>query len=131
MITKTYQAIGYQTYDMYVKIDGKITLISFRGGSLRPAINGTFQTSDPKLQGILANDSAKNITFKEIGTFDDEAEKEEATGELLNVEGVITVQGAREYLLANVPGATQASLPNKTAVLALAEANKIVFIDLK
>ncbi len=131
MITKTYQAIGYQTYDMYVMLEGQRALISFRGGSLRPPINGTFQTTDPKLQSALAKDTARDLTFQEIGSFDDEAKEDEATSDVTKVDGIITVQRAREYLISNIEGMTQGSLPNRTAVLAIAAQHKIVFTDLK
>lgn len=131
MITKTYQAIGYQTMDMYVDVNGKRVLITFRGGSLQPKINGTFQTSDPDLQKVLEKDTARDILFQEIGSFDDEATDTTKTSEETIVEGITTVQAAREWLLSNVPGVTQATLPNKTALLAFASQNKIVFKDLK
>jgi len=131
MITKTYQALHYQSYEMYVMFQGKRTLISFRGGSLRPPINGKFQTTDPVLQDILAKDSSNGISFKEISSFDDEAEPVIEKSDIKKAEGINTVQGARDYLLAKIDGLTQGSLPNKTAVMAIAEKYKIAFPDLK
>jgi len=131
MIQKTYQALRFQTYDMYVEVKGKRVLIPFRGGTLRPDIKGTFITSDPDLQKVLDNDTSNGLTFKEVNSFDDEAkpaDTEEPT--LIRAEGVKTVQEARDYVIANVPGMTANKLPNRTAVEAAALENHIVFPDL-
>jgi len=131
MITKTYQALNYQTYDMYVDLKGKRVLASFRGGSLKPPVNGTFQTSDPDLQAALEKDTSNGISFKEVSAFDDEEPIIETDVEETVVPEITTVQAARDYLVSHIDGLTAASLPNKTAVLAIAEKNKFVFPDLK
>jgi len=130
MITKTYQALNYQTYDMYVNLDGKSFLIPFRGGSLRPKINGTFQTSDPALQEVLQKDTSNGVSFKEINSFDDEEPIVKSDTDIIEVPGITTVAAAKDYLLSHIDGLSAASLPNKTAVLAIAEQNNYVFTDL-
>ena len=116
---------------MYALVDGKPVLISFKGGTLRPPINGTFSTSDLKLQDALAKDTSNGISFKEIGSFDDESTTMEAEATPgTSVTGIKTVQEARDYLVDNVENTTKSSLPNATAVLALAEKHFIVFPDL-
>jgi len=131
MITKTYQALKFQTYDMYTMVDGRRVLVAFRGGSLRPQINGTFQTSDPKLQEALKKDTSNGITFREIGSFDDEATVVEQEFEETTVPGITTVQAARDYILSHIEGLSASSMPNKTIVMAVAQQNKYVFPDLK
>lgn len=134
MIQKTYQALRYQTYDMYVELNGKRVLVPFRGGTLRPDIKGTYSTTDPEMQAVLAKDTSNGLTFKEIASFDDESgpedEKEASTDGVTEVTGITTFQGAKDYILANIEGMTPGKVPNKTAVRAIAAEYKIVFPDL-
>jgi hypothetical protein len=137
MIQKTYQALQYQTYDMYVKIGDKAVLVAFRGGTLRPDVKGTYVTTDPVMQAALDKDTSNGLTFKEIATFDDEADTVEELDEngknadgITEVSGITEVQAAKDYIIANVDGITASSVPNKTAVLAIAAQHKIVFTDL-
>jgi hypothetical protein len=141
---KTYQLIHYQSLDTYVSVNGKKVLIQFRGGSLKPKINGKFTSTDPDViaamdKGMLAPGAA----YRCIDTFTDDKpvsapknEEPQSTSEegpegFQKVEGITTIQMARDYLLKNIDGLVAAKLPNGNAIREQARIHKIEFTDLK
>ena len=53
---KTYQSIHFIELDTYIMVNGHKKLIQFRGGSLKPRINGRYSTSDPAEIEVLDKD---------------------------------------------------------------------------
>jgi hypothetical protein len=156
-IRKIYQSIHYIELDTYIMVDGHKKLIQFRGGSLKPRINGKYTTNDPKEIEVLDKDVQRpGTSFKCIhseGTPDKVAKTKPGTPEVSKTEApdeltdqdedtqvgsvgyktipeVKTVQDARKYLAANVEGLTLSKLPNATAVKNAAAKNNIVFPNL-
>ncbi|HBE43700.1 MAG TPA: hypothetical protein DDW27_21400 [Bacteroidales bacterium] len=156
-IRKTYQSIHYIELDTYIMVDGHKKLIQFRGGSLKPRINGKYTTNDPKEIEVLDKDVQRpGASFKCIhseGTPDKVAKPKPEMTEVSKTEGpdefkdqdedkqvgsvgyktipeVKTVQDARKYLAANVEGLTLSKLPNATAVKNAAAKNNILFPNL-
>ncbi len=64
---KTYQSIHFIELDTYIMVGGHKKLIQFRGGSLKPRINGRYTTDDPKEIEVLDKDAKRpGISFKLI-----------------------------------------------------------------
>ena len=62
---KTYQSIHYIELDTYIMVGGHRKLIQFRGGSLKPRINGRYTTSDPAEVEVLDKDAKRpGASFK-------------------------------------------------------------------
>jgi hypothetical protein len=155
-IRKTYQSIHFITHDTYVDANGKKVQVLFRGGSLKPRINGKYSTSDPAIIAALDRGlNAKGATYRLISSEDDGIEEpvQEVKAEVkapkappadppaappadvpegfIEVKDIATVQKARDYLVANFEGITAAKLPNGPAIKKFALENKIAFTDLK
>jgi hypothetical protein len=155
MTRKTYQSIHYIELDTYIMVGGHRKLIQFRGGSLKPRINGRYTTSDPAEVEVLDKDAKRpgasfkcvyseeipertfNIEVKSEATqpepeeFKDQSEDISAQSMgVKSVPEINTVQEARKYLAANVEGLTLSKLPNATAVKSAAAKNNIVFPNL-
>lgn len=146
-LRKVYQSIHYKDLDTYIVVNGVKTLIQFRGGSLKPDIKGTYNTSDPAVIKAMDSDSGLNRTFRcihseEIPDGQTEDTPELATENTLNAEApvvddatitkvpdITTVQAAKAYLAEHykVP---ISKMPNASAVKQYAAANKIAFVDL-
>lgn len=149
-LRKTYRSLVYKDLDTYVMVNGQKVLIQFRGGSLQPAINGIFATSDPDLIRALDKDRGNGTSFKCIhvdGKEEPEPRKPETQktkepenkgddedqdkdSELKEVPGISTLQDARNYLLANVEGLKPSQVNNTGQVRACAAKNGITFPDL-
>ena len=152
MQRKTYQSIHYKDLDTYVSVNGVKTLIIFRGGTLKPKVNGKVSTDDPALIKAMDNDPGNGTSFRCI-SIEGEAEPsvrenpvipskakekkqepeddtQDRNPEITKVEGISTVQAARDYLLNNVPELTASKIPNGAAVKNVAAANNILFVDL-
>lgn len=64
-IRKTYQSIHFIELDTYIMVSGHKKLIQFRGGSLKPRINGRYSTSDPAEIEVLDKDAKRpGASFK-------------------------------------------------------------------
>lgn len=145
---KTYRSLVYKDLDTYVMVNGVKTLVTFRGGSLQPPINGIFVASDPDLIRAMDKDSSNGISFTCVnvsgtpdqpkGKVEPKAEKTvvekevkvEVPGEKLQVTGIKTIQEAKEFLLANVGGLKAAQMPNGKAILNQAAKNGFEFPEL-
>jgi len=56
---KTYQSKHFQLLDTYVKVKGEKLQILFRGGSLKPKVNGKYTTEDQDIIAVLDADLSK------------------------------------------------------------------------
>ena len=148
---KTYRSIVYKDLDTYVLVNGNKILISFRGGSLQPPINGIFTTADPDLIAAMDKDRGNGVSFrcvisegepdeqKQTGkqkaqkAEDKQPEKtEDAPKDLKEVPGIATLQDARNYLLAlKIEGVTPSKVNTTAQVKKCAALNGINFTDLK
>ena len=64
-IRKTYQSIHFIELDNYIMVSGIRKKIEFRGGSLKPRINGRYTTDDPKEIEVLDKDAQRpEASFK-------------------------------------------------------------------
>lgn len=64
-IRKTYQSIHFIELDTYIMMGGHKKLVQFRGGSLKPRINGRYSTDDPKEIEVLDKDAQRSgASFK-------------------------------------------------------------------
>lgn len=140
---KTYQSTNAVQLDTYVLVKGKKVLIEFRGGTLDPRWNGTYQTTDPEvikqLDADIARVGADKASFKcihEETLLNDEPVE---TGEPVTtkeIPDVKTVTAAKEWLLdaseAGIikRGITSSVIKNRTDVLRIAAENGVTFIDL-
>jgi hypothetical protein len=140
MTRKTYQSLTYQTLSMYVLVNGQKRLVQFKGGTLKPKMNGKFITDDPQMIAALDTDSANGKMFKCIAVeTTDQAKEPEVdhseaildSSDVIKVSGIKTAQSARDYLLQNVPELSSTKLPNLTAIKEVAAANGIRFVDLQ
>lgn len=149
MLRKTYQSIHYQILDTYIVVNGVKKPVLFRGGSLKPRINGKYTTTDPDEIAVLDADAkrpgAEYRCIQSVGIADQErSESQEPsfkvspepvdgtviTEGLASVEEVKTVKDAREYLLSHVVGMTVSKLPNTNAIKNAAAKNNILFPNL-
>jgi len=143
-VRKTYQLLGpFLELLTYVEANGVKVKVEFTGHSLRPRIPGKFTTEDPEVIRAMDISKSNNVTYRCINTETigeedahvmDPEQKEtgQETGEdFTQVPGITTIQAAKEYLIANIPGMTHSKLPNGEAVKRIASENKIVFVDLK
>jgi len=157
MVRKVYQSIHYQVLDTYIEVNGKRMLIKFRGGSLKPRINGKFITTNPDIITVMDEDAERpgasfrcilsqnlpdshNETEKvqesafkvmpEPNIEEPEVEKSKKSNGLRKVYEVKTIKDAREYLVGNVEGFTNSKLPNAIAIKNAAAKNNIVFPNL-
>lgn len=157
---KVYRSLVYKDLDTYIVVNGNKVRIEFRGGSLQPPINGIFVATDPDVIRAIDKDSGLGRSFicissegepdpepKDEDFDEDEPEEEpvkkpakkttpkppvlETPPEAKLVEGVTTIQDAREYLLKNIEGLKPQNIPNPKSVENLAAKNGIVFPDLK
>jgi hypothetical protein len=155
-LRKTYQAIGFKTFDTYELVKGQKVLIQFRSASHLPNSKGQFTTSDPDLIEAMDNSSSYGISFTCVRTdeiegpavrsikvdeptptpapaptFDDDEESDLAPEKvgITKVADITTIQAARDYLVKN-HGAVASKLPNGPAVKKFAAERKIEFIDL-
>jgi hypothetical protein len=140
MTRKTYQSLTYQTLSIYVLVNGQKRLVQFKGGTLKPKMNGKFITDDPQMIAALDTDSANGKMFKCIAVETNEEGKKtedelpvasEDTTDLIRVSGIRTAQAAKDYLLQNVPELSSTKLPNLATIKEIAAANKIKFVDLQ
>lgn len=157
---KVYESIHFHIRDLYVLVDGKPVLIQFRGGSMIPDIKGRFSTTDPKLIKAMDTDSAYGKSFKciHVEDYPDPVPSKENVlagakteggnspanesgnntdgspaneGDFTKVEGIKTVQKAKEYLAAEPYNIPLSQLPNGTVVKAKAKELKLLFVDLQ
>lgn len=137
MVRKVYQSLYYQLFNTYVMVDGVKVSVNFTGGSLVPKINGTFVTTDEKIQEAIEKSGGFNKDYKLTSTEtiveeEPEEEKEQIPDDYNKVSGIKTAQKARDFLLEQkIEGLTASQLPNIAAIKEVAAANKIVFLDLK
>jgi hypothetical protein len=140
MTRKTYQSLTYQTLSMYVLVNGQKRLVQFKGGTLKPKMNGKYITDDPQMIAALDTDSANGKMFKCIAVETNDEAKEptedqpvatEDPKDVIKVTGIKTAQSARDYLLQNIPDLSSTKLPNLTTIKEVAAANSIKFVDLQ
>lgn len=137
---KTYQSTQAIQLDTYVKVKGQRVLIEFRGGTYDPRKNGLYRTNDPTIIAALDADIervGRNCTFKciheEVLLEDDPITEALEEKEIPDVK---TVTAAKAWLIEAsaqgliTKGITSSMIKNRTEVLAIAEANKVKFIDL-
>lgn len=157
-IRKTYQAIRYQFLDINVMVGGKRTLIQFRGGTLRPKINGKYSTNDPAVIEALDKRAGKSFRCirtegspdvkkdevkskapsatkaqegnKESEVTVDPSDQTETGKSLKEVIEVTTMQEAREFLVSSVEGMSPGKLPNNQAIKNAAVKNGFSFPNL-
>ena len=68
-IRKIYQSIHFIELDTYIMVGGHKKLVQFRGGSLKPRINGRYTTNDPKEIEVLDKDAQRpGASYKCIHT---------------------------------------------------------------
>ena len=144
---KVYQANAYKDLDIYVMYGGTTKKqILFRGGSLQPRINGKYITSDPKDIEAIEKHSMFNVWFRcvqvdeipedenalldDVKPQDQNTEADQIPEGFTKVEGIKTLQAAKEYLVKEC-GMDSKKLPNGVAVKNAAKENKVVFVDLK
>lgn len=155
-IRKTYQSLHYQELDTYVLINGQKRLVKFRGGTLRPKINGKISTDDPELIAALDKAKGNGVSFACILTEgeapktekkvkeqekDPEPEPEETKvpeetpplpdNKLTEVLEVTNLQEAKEFLVGAVEGLKPSQMPNAKSVLNQALKNNFSFPNLK
>jgi len=139
-VQKTYQSIEFMQFDTAVMVNGQKVLLEFRGGSLDPKRNGTYQTNDPGV--IVAMDATIKRAGKACGfecIHEDIAiidEDDNKVKNLTEVPGITTVTAARQWLLEAsekkeiAEGITAGMIKNRTDVLRIADENNIKFVDL-
>jgi hypothetical protein len=139
-LRKTYRSLIYKDLDTYVMVNGTKRLITFRGGSLQPPINGIFVADDPDLIKAMDNDRGNGTSFICVQTSGSpekaksealKAVQTEAPVEKTQIQGIKTLQEAKEFLLVNVEGLKAAQMPNSKSVLNQAAKNGFEFPDLK
>jgi len=140
---KTYQSVHYVQLDTYLKVKGQRTLIEFRGGTLEPKRNGTYNCTDPDvIEALDANIKrigprcSYKCIHEEILLEDDSPKKKTGNAVIRDVPAINTVTAGREWLInASISGQieegiTPSMIKNRTDVLRIAEENGIRFIDL-
>lgn len=154
---RIYQSKHYQELDTYVSVNGTKRLVQFRGGSLKPKVNGKFSTTDPALIAAMDKDAARpGASYKVILKEDDpapapvkedpappappapepedpETPPKDTTDEnpkTLSAEDVKTFHQARKFLTENIEGLTNGMLPNMIAIKEMAAKHNIVFPNL-
>lgn len=137
---KVYQSTQAIQLDTYVNIKGHPFLIEFRGGTYDPRKNGLYRTSDASVIKALDADIARvgpSCTFKcihEEVLLDDDPITEPLVEK--EIPDVRTVTAAKAWLVEASEqgiikkGITSSMIKNRTDVLAIAEDNKVKFIDL-
>ena len=142
---RIYQSKHYQELDTYVNVNGTKRLIQFRGGSLKPKVNGKFTTTDSALIAVMDKDATRpgasyKVIFKENDTApvpspepepapkkDPEPEKDAKS---ITAEDVKTFHQARKFLIENIEGLTNGMLPNMIAIKETAAKHNITFPNL-
>jgi len=140
---KTYQSVHFVQLDTYLKVKGQRTLIEFRGGTLEPKRNGTYNCTDPDIiEALDANIKriGQKCSYKciheEILFEDDSPQKKKGNSVMRDVPEINTVTAGREWLInASAEGQieegiTPSMIKNRTDVLRIAEENGIRFVDL-
>ena len=149
MTRKVYQLNHFQLLDTYILVNGKKKLILFRGGSLKPKINGKFATTDPAeiavmdegakrpgaayrciLSDTVPDDKPKKVPEQKVDKEPALVETTMASAGMKVVPEINSVKDARNYLVENVKGYTISKLPNMTAVKNAAAKNNILFPNL-
>ena len=140
-IYKVYQLVKrFTTYTYFMKVNGRLTTIEFKGGTSSPIFyGGMFSTEDSDIQQALESHQDFNDLF--VCTYSSEVKKEPAAVLQQQIEGSkpvetekIVVPGiknsvdAKKYLNATL-GVPHSKMPNSKVVMDIAIENNIVFPD--
>ena len=140
-IYKVYQLVKrFITYTYFLKVNGKIVTIEFKGGTTSPIYyGGMFSTEDTDIQQALESHQDYNDLF--TCTYSSEVKKEPVVvlqeqieqskpveAEKIVVPGVKNSIEAKKYLNTTL-GIPHSKMPNAKAVMDIAIENNIVFSD--
>lgn len=137
-VNKVYQHAHLLSLTTPVKAGNKVVVVEFDGGNSYPRSNGKYSTNDPEVQKALEESPRFKKDWhllRETSLEEEEPEVEEPAGkdpegEEEVIEGITTVQAAKDYLTKEY-GATSREVSNREKVLDYAASKNVVFKDLE